>query len=1103
MKALRILVALFFLPLALYAQEIQDTIPAGDGTRKASGNFIYETTVDTAITIVINEILAKNSDFNTDNSGDNDDWFEIYNYGDDPVKLNKLWFTDNPSEPFKWKLDTTSEIFLEPDAYYLIWADEEPDEGLNHATFKLDGDGEYLAIHYSDSSMIDEISYKDQSSNISFGRYPDGATTWNFFNVPSPKAENNSSGGASILPPPIATIAGGFYSEPIFVTLHSGIDDAEIRYNLNASNPGKRSILYQNPILIDTTTILRATVVKDGYIDSQVLTMSYLFGSEEPTNPVISIVSDPENLYGENGLISTNSKTLEIPANFEYIIDSKTVFESGTGIQLHSVKNYIPNSMRFYARSRYGNEWFEYPFFKETEPLLYKRLILRNGGNDNVNKAETNTHFRDPLASEISKSSNTYPITSASQPVNVYLNGKYYGLFNLRERIDKYYIETHTGETENYDLLERAFGYGKNRHAIHGSFENYDALLAFVDTIADLNKDIDFQYVASEVDIENFTDYWITEVFLGNYDWLSNNVKFWKSDEGKWQWIYWDLDHAIGLDFLDYGNTDWNTLEWSLSFGERAWPNGFNNILIRNLLKNQSYKEYFIKRFTQLLNTRFSFANTEIIYNSMVDLYKDDMLIHADRWGNDYKDWLSACEIMKEYLENRPQEQLEHLRSYFNLPEPVSVKINLIPHGAGSITIDENEIKTSVFNGKFFPGMEFNTTIKSIPGYRLNGLKINGVDSMLNKLVIEDSMQIDIGFIPEDALIPIQITEIYVNNKSKFDCGDWIEIYHYGIDTLDASGIELLENNQVLYKFKEGSKLPPDQYFVLTENKEDFKKVYPDSIFNYGDLLSGISNKFDLRLQSSSGIIYNKLEYSTESWPKIPIKGYSFELNNLTLNAEDAANWKISKNTFGSPGHPNEFQYSFSLPLGRDTLFSNSKIDTIRFLSSADYYSDLDGHQLAEIYVSHIEGPGKISSNRTAVVSDSYHEPSDFIFKPMSPYNEPTNIFYRFIDYSGQMSLEYKILFNNANLITYPNKASFTYYPSPARDQLIIELPKEIQGKFNFKMFDISGKLVQIYDNINYGNSVQIQLNKVQPGLYFFRFTIDKQMYNGKIEVIE
>lgn len=1106
MVSVRFILSLLLLsPALIHGQEITDTIPAGASYLKLSGDFTYETVADTAVTLVINELLALNSDLFFDERGGDDDWFELFNFGDDPVKINGYWFTDNPDDPFKWQLIHDSNLFIEPGEHLLFWADGEPNEGYNHVNFKLSGDGEYLAIRTKDSTLIDEILFGAQTSNTSFGRYPDGGSDWLYLTAPTPGTTNDSIGAPSILPLPQVNLAGGLYNQPIDVTLSMVMQDAEIRYTLDASAPNQNSLLYSNPIPIDSTTILRARIIGEGYIDGPVLTTSYLFNTEGFENPVISVVSDPDKLFGIHGLITTNSTSVEVPANFEFIVHNKAVYSSGMGIQLHSVKTYMPNSMRFYARPRYGNDWFNHPFFGYESPQRFKRLIVRNGGNDNVNRKSTNTHFRDPLAAEIAESVSENVLTSDSRPVNVFLNGEYYGLFNLRERIDEYYIESHTGESKDFDLLERTFGYGKNRNAIYGSFEEWDELMSFVDTTGDLARDADYEYVCSQIDIENFTDYWITEVFLGNYDWLSNNVKFWKGDDGKWQWIFWDLDHGMGLEYSDYGDVTWNTLKWSLTFSDRAWTNGYNNMLIRNLLKNESYKEYFIKRFNHLLNTSFTPDNTLKIYESVRQKYLDDMPEHAVKWENDLESWVEACDTLKAYLEERPEVQREHLQEFFNLEDPVNVTVSVYPPGAGALVLGDDTISTFPFSGEYFPEMEYSISPEAEPGFELYEMSVNNETVEPETFELTDSINITLSFIQEDAILPIQITEVYFNNRSKYDSGDWIELFNYGIDTFDLSGCMLKNDvDEVVYTFDAGVKITPQRFLVIAERINDFQKIFHDSVTCYGNLKSGFSENISVWLTSNSGEIYTRISLKNPAqWITMPDEGHSLEMVSLINDPDRISNWNLSSNKYGSPGIPNDQTYNFHLPVGKDSVFDNAETITIGFVSSGNFYSDPDGHELAEIVVSSLVGPGEITAGISAIENGNTYPASDFQFIPQQPAGIPTVLNYRFIDYAGQESTDYSIEFKNTSGTAEEKSKTALHYPVPASDYLIIELPEQEMNEIHFMLMSPVGRVEREIQTLQSTERLRVDLSEMESGLYFYRIETGTSSYFGKFTIVK
>ncbi|MCA1747418.1 MAG: chitobiase/beta-hexosaminidase C-terminal domain-containing protein, partial [Bacteroidales bacterium] len=322
----RLFILLLIFPLSLPLSvsidgqnHLPDTIPYEKGFLKSTTDhlhdYTYENTVDTTITLVINEILAQNSDLFYDNAGDDDDWFEIYNYGEVPILLNDLWFSDNPGNPAKWKIDTTDHIYLEPGEYYIIWADEEPHQGHNHATFRLSGDGEFLGIFDLQTDPVDQVFTPHQAPNISYGRSAGAGLDWYYFDEPTPGEENGSNGAFGILPKPILNEEGGLLTHPKWITLSSPVAGAETRYTLDCSDPTENDSLYNGPLLINETTVLKARLFKPNHLKGPVLTRTFFFEDKLFENPVLSIVSDPDLLFGTGGLISTRSKTKEIPGH--------------------------------------------------------------------------------------------------------------------------------------------------------------------------------------------------------------------------------------------------------------------------------------------------------------------------------------------------------------------------------------------------------------------------------------------------------------------------------------------------------------------------------------------------------------------------------------------------------------------------------------------------------------------------------------------------------------------------------------------------------------------------------------------------------------------
>ena len=1107
-SALAILLIVF--PAGLLSQSsLPDTIPFADtlaweaALLKSASDIALETTVDSVNTLIINEFMASNSGVVLDNHGDDDDWFEIYNYGEDPVLLNQLFFSDDPSEPFKWKMDSMA--ILEPDEHLLIWADEEPHEGYNHASFRLSAGGEYLSIYAGDGTLIDQRYFGEQTTNISYGRYPDAGLTWNYFDVPTPGEANNAPGVGTILPVPSTNLKGGFYSAPVFCALYANISDASIYYTTDCSVPDTSDLLYLAPIEINATTIIRAKLIKEGAMDSPVLTISILMDESSYDKPVVSLVAEPGALYGGAGLISASNSSLEASAHLEYIEAGETQFRAGTGLQLHAPRHAKPYSLRLLARSRYGDGWFDYPFFDEKGPDSFKRLVLRNSGNDNVNFAATNIHFRDPLIHTLARLSNRRPMISESRPVNVFLNGNYHGLFNLREREDRYYIESHTGVTDNYDFIELEFGYYGNVHIIEGSYDAWRDLLTLVDTTADLSNDEDYNMVKELVDLENFTDYWITEVFVGNYDWMSNNIKFWKPDNGKWQWLYWDTDHGLGLVYSSYGRVEWNTLKWSLTKSDRAWADGYNNILIRNLMKNQGYREHFITRFTQLISTSFSYASTKPVLDSMKNLYEKDMGFHTAHWNRSMANWHNATGIVDDYLKRRPDTVLNHIRDFFGLQDPVPVSIRIEPPGAGTVSFSGLDISDKPMVGKFFPGMNYKLENTSIPGFDFDKWAPfqSSEDNM--DFLLSDSLDIVAYYLPSDHSFPIQICEVYSNNRGAYDTGDWIEFYYYGSDSLDMDGWYLTgDNDQTLFVFDSDIVLYPGQRFVLCQDRDRFNEVFPAGINCFGNLNQNFSTESILTLRSGDGEIKKYVALmASHDWPVLPEEGFSLELSRIVDNSNIGNNWEISDNIFGSPGLPNHMSYYFQAPSGKDSVFNNHETHVLEFESSQDFYFDPDMHAMAAISVKEITGPGLIMLNETQVEEGGSYSPSDLIFSPQEPFSSASSFIYSLIDKSGMESAAHTIRFNPVVNTHNKKRESFHVYPLPAREFCMIDIPPDHLGPVDFYLFDMNGRILQTLHSSNSERTMRIDLTTLESGIYLYMIKTRQAIVNGKIEVIK
>ncbi|MHC5117024.1 MAG: CotH kinase family protein, partial [Planctomycetota bacterium] len=200
--------------------------------------------MDPLSTLVINEFMASNDSVIADGFGDYDDWFEIYNYGIDPVMMDGMHLADSANTYV-----IPPGITIDPNTYLIFWADDETGEGPLHTNFKLGAGGDEITLYESDGiSLIDSIIYRaDQTADISHGRYPDNTPDWYNMDSPTPGTANQTGMAGEVW---FSKLSGTFTTERIDLELFTESPTAEIRYTIDGSMPTATSTLYTEPIWI-------------------------------------------------------------------------------------------------------------------------------------------------------------------------------------------------------------------------------------------------------------------------------------------------------------------------------------------------------------------------------------------------------------------------------------------------------------------------------------------------------------------------------------------------------------------------------------------------------------------------------------------------------------------------------------------------------------------------------------------------------------------------------------------------------------------------------------------------------------------------------------
>jgi hypothetical protein len=692
--------------------------------------------------LFINEFMAVNNTVIQDpDYGGYVDWIELYNSNNDSVNLSGFSITDDPLDTTKWVFPEGTKIV--PGGYLVIWAD-----GLNqgmHASFKLSSAGESIYLFDSTKTFVDGLNFSLQQADVSFGRETDGSSQWVEFTSPTPGTPNS---GVVRAQKASYSIESGFFDQAVNVTLSSSIPNATIRFTTDGSAPTETSDVYTQPIEITSTMVIRSKVFADGYISSHTATHSYFINESETNFKVVSIAVNPDDFFGDDygiyvdGIGNGNwhwsvekyvnwNTDWERRINVELFDDTKSAFinqEAGAQIFGGWTRHQAQKSLAIFARNEYGNDTFHGQIFEEKPNEKYKSFVLRTGGNDWMDCL-----FRDAFMQQLVKDDLDVDYL-AYEPAIVYINGEYWGIHNIREKISEHYLADNYPQydKDSVDVLAIEGTNEQNYTALSGSD---NAFTEFWNVIKynNMNDATAWDYVESHVDVDNFMDYIIAELYFGNMDWPANNHKLWRpqKEDGKFRWILYDLDYGYGLDnhhsrgISNFATSPWEIysnkwIEWYMNadnsyFGEDIdWPCHPNATLyFRKMMENDGFRETFLQRYMYCINSIFEPTKSIALISQFKADYAPNIQRHADKWGGWYStayydtsfasfdDWSTNVDQMIQFANLRPQYAKSNIEDYFNLNG--SSELTITTYGAdASCSIAGKSIAEKSFTGEFF-----------------------------------------------------------------------------------------------------------------------------------------------------------------------------------------------------------------------------------------------------------------------------------------------------------------------------------------------------------------------------------------------------------------
>ncbi|MGE0020565.1 MAG: CotH kinase family protein [Draconibacterium sp.] len=789
-----------------------------------------------------------------------------------------------------------------------------------HTNFKLSSSGETVSVTHKNGVVSDSVSYGIIPAGFSYGRNKNSIAQWGYFQEPTPGAINGTAITTEVVRSEIQfSIGEMFLTAPKQLTFSGKADGEEIRYTLNSDDPDENSILYRGPIEINRNMVVRARAFRPGATPGKIVSRTYLFDTP-PTLPVVAVTTDSMNLWdNETGIYILGDsyeasdphyganywEDWEKPAGIEMTgTDGNRIFSLNCGIKIFGAWSRMrpQKSLSVFFRKEYGDPELEgVQLFKSKPITSFKSVVLRNAGND-----YDYVRYRDGMMTDLVKDMDTD--IQAFEPVIMYLNGKYWGHINLREKINENYLESnHDVDPEKVDMLEG------DAVVVEGGNENYLEIIDFINKNS-LTTNANYDVVANQIDISNYIDYMLSMIYFDNRDWPGNNIKYWRpqTEGGKWRWLMYDTDFGFGL----YNQTAYtlNTLQFALEPNGPSWPNPpWSTLLFRKLVENVGFKNAFINRFADMMNTTFVAENVIAVIDSIAQIVEPEIPRHYQRWSMPSPGWFTSnTQVMRTFAKNRAQNVRAHITQQFTRAGIYDVFTAISPANAGSIKLNSLEIETENWTGKYFQNVPVKLSVKPAQGYKLKHWEVNG--SVYNVQTMEISLTKSTTFkaVFEETISDgnsVVINEINYSSPDDKDAGDWIELFNWGRVDLDISGWVFKDSeNDHQFIIPENTVLASNAFLVLCRSIADFNVVNPGISGVTGDFDFGLSGSGDaVRLFDNKGILVDSVAFgSANPWPAEPDGGGpSLEFRHYTYDNSVAENWKASTIVSGTPGAEN------------------------------------------------------------------------------------------------------------------------------------------------------------------------------------------------------
>ena len=712
--------------------------------------------------LLINEFSAKNNTIYYDNDFFQfSDWIEIKNTSATSIDLSGYFLSDDSLIKTKWIFPIGTSIAA--NSFLIVWADKE-NTNINslHTNFKLSSDSGIIALYSIDTIQLDFVSYQKQHSDISYGKYNNN---WYYYSTPTPNQENSGDKylTADRSTEPIFSQQSGFYNSAINLTLTSLPFDT-IYYTTDGSTPNKSSNVYSSSINISQNTVIKAINYSNSKLPSKVISQSY-FIDVNKTLPIASLIIDPAFLWSDSiGIFNDNNIEDRVEweryARVEYFENQQLSFDKTADIKLFGSTAYeIPQK----SFAVYLNNDLNHQIFKNKDLDKFDSFIFRSSSDDwNV------TMLKDGFVQSIIEEKVDIDY-QAYQPTVMYINGEYFGIFNLREKYNEDYLKNnHKVDKDSVDLLKLNYWGAPAAEVVAGTDTRYFEMLDYINT-NDLSDDANLAGLSDYLNIENYTDYIITEIYTGNRSY-KHNIRTWRENNysDDFEWLIQDLDRAYEDSFREIFQMIYD-----------ADP------VLNNLLKNTTFLNHFLQKTYAHINVSFDYDYVNDLLDSLKNNIESEMPLHIAKWGPtggvpSMSVWEQNLQKIRDFSTQREDTLTRRLIDFYSLDGRIN--INFAKTNGGTVEIENLEIPYMQKNMDFFKNVPVKFVATPDFGYNFIGWEnISTQDTMVFNFSTDTNIT---ALFEADCNIPAHITEDAI---FLLDCSP----YHIDYDILVDSGATL------------------------------------------------------------------------------------------------------------------------------------------------------------------------------------------------------------------------------------------------------------------------------------------------------------------------